>query len=273
MTILAAIMQQRGDVDVALAWLEQAAQAGNLTAGTGLGLALAERGDLEQAATWLLRSAEADDVTAMTPLASVLGALDHPTQAHDWLRRAAEMGDPDALAAMRPSVAWRPASSSGTAAFPESISWTPLQHRCGCVMDWGWSSTTADPHAFMNCCIQAIDSACPAHTSPEADLPSAIIEFSAGSGGPVIYARPASGDDITLGCALAVQLRHIIGLHRSGDRDAILAEMPTAYSNWMREHHYDPVAAWTDQRVTDIALNRGQSDITYLLAQFVTGNE
>jgi hypothetical protein len=77
-------------------------------------------------------------------------------------------------------------------------------------------------------------------------------------GGPAFYARKATGDDITLGRRLSRELAEIRQFLVNGDTDAILTEIPSAYKNWMASNGYDPVDTWTQQRLADLILNRGQ---------------
>jgi TPR repeat protein len=266
MVFLAALLMELGDSDVAQYWLERAANAGNVMAGTGLGLRFLDQGELVSAAKWLLKSAKAADVTAMTPLADALSRLGNNGGAKRWLLRAAELGDTEAAAATGPvaSTGGDPPTGRG------GIQWTPLEHTCGCVTDWGWRSDSADPRMFISWCTRMIETDCPSHDrtldvarvrrGPE------LVAFRDHTTGATFYTRQASGQDIALGRRLGQELRHITRQLVRKDPDVILADIPVAYRHWLQDNGYDPAAAWIDQRFSDIVLNRGDSIFPDILA-------
>jgi hypothetical protein len=163
---------------------------------------------------------------------------------------------------------------AGTAPDPDRIHWTPLQQRCGCVTDWGWKLNSADPQTFIAWCMNAIDANCPMHSPLPGDngplTGQGVTQFSSSDDGATFYARLAAGDDVALGRHLTDELRHVIGLRASDDADDVLAEAPAVYAQRVRDLGFDPADAWTEQRLTDIVLNRGQSEMPHILAQLST---
>lgn len=83
--------------------------------------------------------------------------------------------------------------------------------------------------------------------------------------GPAFYAREATGDDVGLGRALAAELKELTSLMADESADALLAEIPPSYREWLSSRGYDPVEAWLELRLTDIVLNRGHSIMPGLL--------
>ena len=255
----------------AAAWLRQAAEADDPEAMFYLGLILDDQGHVAESGTWLERAARAGAAPAMGRYALYLAEQGDHEAAREWGTKARDAGDPYIETLL---AAWdgTQASQDPPAAVgdlydetdPDQIAWTPLAHACGCVTDWGWDAAHADPVAFINWCAALIDNPCPWHASDPAqpgDLPRSPLIVGHPDGGPAFYARQATGDDIALGRYLTRELAKIRQLVVNGDIEAILAEIPPAYRNWMDSNGHDPADTWIRQRLTDLILNRGHSTL------------
>lgn len=145
------------------------------------------------------------------------------------------------------------------------IAWTPLKQACGCVVDWGWSSQTADPLTFRDWCASRLNAPCPWH-SPSlagvsgADLPDNVVIQPRGTGA-LLHARKAAADRHELGGELASRLAHLKETAERGS-EALLEDAPTGFRNWLIANTPDPAQAWLDRELTEIILNQGRSAIT-----------
>jgi hypothetical protein len=236
-----------------------------------LGLILDLQGHDTEAGTWLERAARSGAAPAMGRYALFLAEQGDHEGAREWGAKAHDAGDPyiETLLAVWDDTQDPPTPPAALGDLheetdPDQIAWTPLVHACGCVTDWGWDTAHADPAAFINWCAAIIDNPCPWHASDPAqagDFPRPPVIAGHPDGGPVFYARQATGDDIVLGSRLTRELaktrQHIV----NGDTDAILAGIPPPYRNWMASNGHDPVDTWIRQHLTDLILNRGQSTL------------
>lgn len=150
----------------------------------------------------------------------------------------------------------------GAQRMPADIAWTPLQHMCGDVTSWGWSSKETPPPVFMAWCMSVVNEKCPWHGGdtgmlPEVPASQTIVLKQPGDRGS-FYARQATGDDIALGERLARELQDLV-VKMASDKLALAKEIPPKYRKWLYANGYDPLDAWFDQRLTDILLNRGEN--------------
>ncbi|MFI7131338.1 tetratricopeptide repeat protein [Nonomuraea sp. NPDC050153] len=270
MAQLGAMLWDLDRYDEAVRWLEPAADAGNHDAMFYLALIMDDRGDTARAGAWLAKAADGGAPYAMGRFA--LHLLEHGDidEATSWAQRAHEAGDPLIEHAFG-SVSERMAQTEERTQSPNStgdIYWTPFEHPCGCVIDWGWSSQEADPRSFIAWCTYVINEVCPWHAegstiAPEARKSMVFLRWRAEQGG--FFAREATGHDVELGCSLTESLRTLIGQIASATENSIDVEIPAAYSAALRRHGFDPRSAWFEQRLTDIILNRGESELEPLL--------
>ncbi|MER6385454.1 hypothetical protein [Streptomyces sp. NPDC001250] len=142
------------------------------------------------------------------------------------------------------------------------IAWTPLKQACGCVVDWGWSSQTADPMTFTDWCTNRLTVPCPWHADPLAGasgaaLPNELVVQPHGTS-VLLYARKAAADRHELGGELASRLAHLMETASRGE-EALLDDAPTGFRSWLIANTPDPARAWLEHELTDIILNRGHS--------------
>nr|WP_161558186.1 hypothetical protein [Streptomyces antimycoticus] len=142
------------------------------------------------------------------------------------------------------------------------VSWTPLKQTCGCVVDWGWTSQTADPVSFKDWFISRLTVPCLWHSPSEAgasgdDLPDNMIVRPRGSN-VLLHVRKASGDHLELGAQLASRLERVLDKARQGDA-VLLDDAPAGFRNWLIKTTLHPAQAWLDHELTDIILNQGRS--------------
>lgn len=158
----------------------------------------------------------------------------------------------------------------GVRSMPEGVAWTPLEHRCGCVVEWGWEGTTSNPLAFMSFCAVAVESACPWHGAESGRPISSprwqVLDMHNPQDGTSFYARMAEADDVQLGREITRQLRSLLTLVDRHDRQAIIAQMPPVLVAGYSRKGYDPVHAWVQGRMTDLLLNRGADTQGHLAA-------
>ncbi|MGI5461225.1 hypothetical protein ACQEWB_50390 [Streptomyces sp. CA-249302] len=153
----------------------------------------------------------------------------------------------------------------GARARAAQIAWTPLKQTCGCVVDWGWSSQTADPLTFRDWCASRLDVPCPWHAPSlagvsGADLPDDVVIQPHGTG-VLLHARKAAADRHELGGELASRLAHLKETAERGTQ-ALLDDAPTGFRNWLIANTPDPAQAWLDHELTEILLNQGRSALT-----------
>ncbi|WP_108999055.1 hypothetical protein [Streptomyces rishiriensis] len=142
------------------------------------------------------------------------------------------------------------------------IAWTPLKQACGCVIDWGWSSQTADPMTFSNWCVSRPIVPCPWHTTPVAgvpgpDLPDEITVQPHGTS-VLLHARKAAADRHELGGELTFRLAHLMETVSRG-QTAVLDDAPAGFRSWLIANTADPVQAWLEHELCEIILNQGRS--------------
>lgn len=280
MTLLGSMLWEAGEADTALTWLRPAAEAGEPDAAFYLGLILDDRGDVEESGAWMERAAASGAAHAMGRYAIYLHEQGDAGGAREWGSKARDAGDPyiGVLLAewegqrVPPAIPVSPIDlengDSDKDADSEQISWTPLEHSCRCVTDWGWDATHADPLNFIRWCMNAVDNVCPWHAIDPTRLissPRQPLMVGDPTAGPAFYAREAISDDAGLGRTLAAELKELASLMADGDADAILANIPPSYREWTSNQGYDPVEAWLELRLTDIVLNRGHSVMSGLL--------
>lgn len=148
---------------------------------------------------------------------------------------------------------------------PENIDWTPFEHSCGCVIDWGWDSTACPPSSFIACCQGVIRSACPWHGAEGGTVilspAGEPVAFNDPSGNnPTFYARAAAGESIALGQRLTRELTELEALTSQGSA-AVIAAIHPKQKAWFDARGYDPAETWLTQRVTDIVLNQGRDSM------------
>ncbi|MFK0288052.1 hypothetical protein ACIQVL_47365 [Streptomyces sp. NPDC090499] len=150
--------------------------------------------------------------------------------------------------------------SARTRAAP--IAWTPLKQSCGCVVDWGWSSQTADPMTFTNWYISRLTVPCPWHTDSVAGasgvaLPDEMVLQPHGTS-VLLHGRRAAADRHELGGELASRLTHVLEKARQGEA-ALLDDAPAGFRSWLIANTPDPAQAWLDHELCEIVLNQGRS--------------
>ncbi|MFF9364518.1 hypothetical protein [Streptomyces griseoluteus] len=148
---------------------------------------------------------------------------------------------------------------------PAQIAWTPLKQACGCVVDWGWSSQTADPYAFKVWYSSRLTVPCPWHSEPVAgasggDLPDELVVQPRGAS-VLLHARKAPAGRHELGADLAARLAHILEVAARGD-EALLEDAPTGFRSWLIANTHNPAQAWFDHELTEIILNQGRSALS-----------
>ncbi|MGW7574676.1 hypothetical protein [Streptomyces sp. NPDC054765] len=151
-----------------------------------------------------------------------------------------------------------------TQAASTQIAWTPLKQACGCVVDWGWASDTADPMTFMDWVVSRLTVPCPWHATPEAgvsgaDLPHELIVQPRGTD-VLLHARKASGPHVELGAELADRLDRVLDKARQGD-SVLLDDAPTGFRSWLIASTPHPAQAWLEHELTEIILNQGRSTL------------
>ncbi|MET8697160.1 hypothetical protein ABZV65_31995 [Streptomyces bauhiniae] len=142
------------------------------------------------------------------------------------------------------------------------LAWTPLKQACGCVIDWGWSSQTADPMTFISWCTGRPAAPCPWHADPVAgasgaDLPSEVVVQPHGTS-VLLHARKAAADRHGLGGELASRLAHLMEVADRG-KAALLDDAPAGFRSWLIANTADPAEAWLEHELCDIILNQGRS--------------
>jgi hypothetical protein len=142
------------------------------------------------------------------------------------------------------------------------IAWTPLKQACGCVVDWGWSSQTADPMTFKHWYTSRLTVPCPWHSTPVtgasgANLPDELVIQPHGTG-VLLHARKAAADRHELGAELTSRLAHVLETAGRGD-EALLDDAPAGFRSWLIANTPDPAQAWLDHELTEIILNQGRS--------------
>ncbi|RZB19628.1 hypothetical protein StrepF001_12955 [Streptomyces sp. F001] len=141
------------------------------------------------------------------------------------------------------------------------IAWTPLKQACGCVVDWGWSSQTADPMTFMEWCPSRLTVSCPWHADPLAgasgtDLPDELVVQPHGTS-VLLHARKAAADRHELGGELATRLAHVLETAGRGEQ-ALLDDAPAGFRSWLIANTADPAQAWLEHELCEIILNQGR---------------
>ncbi|MCT9113042.1 hypothetical protein N4G69_47270 [Streptomyces mirabilis] len=144
----------------------------------------------------------------------------------------------------------------------EQIAWTPLKQACGCVVDWGWSSQSADPMTFTDWYTSRLTVPCPWHTTPVTgasgpDLPDEMVVQPRGTS-VLLHVRKAAADHHELGAELASRLAHVLETADRGDT-ALLDDAPAGFRSWLIANTPDPAQAWLDHELTEIILNQGRS--------------
>ncbi|WP_406490458.1 hypothetical protein OHB06_51830 [Streptomyces sp. NBC_01604] len=142
------------------------------------------------------------------------------------------------------------------------IAWTPLKQACGCVVDWGWSSRTADPMTFTDWYTSRLTVPCPWHRHPVtgasgADLPSEMVIQPHGTS-VLLHVRKAAADRHELGGELASRLTHLMETASRGEA-ALLDDAPAGYRGWLIANTPNPAQAWLEHELCDIVLNQGRS--------------
>lgn len=298
---LGALLRERGDLEGARFWLGRAAASGHRPVMADFGAVLRQLGDIEGARTWFQRGAEAGDVEAMAGLGALLGELGDRPAASTWLNRAAQAGQPIAqllysvflveqgdITAAREwaqkaeqagtpmpaalTAALAPASSASHARacthtseepFENDIAqWTPLEHRCSCVVTWGWPRATLNPESILTWCLIAADLECPWHERSFMQSVNAvdhpIIDFKLPTTGTWVCIHKATGDDVQLGRRLGHRIRSLGRLIDRNDKQEIIREMPDGARRRIEEKGLDPAETWLGMLLTDIVLNRGE---------------
>jgi hypothetical protein len=159
-------------------------------------------------------------------------------------------------------------SDAGAAAFglrpqPEEkkIDWTPLEHDCGCVVDWGWLSRIIPPQVFIAWCNQLLGTDCPWHGgvngTPTNAPENAQIEMVDQKNGFSFPARKATGESIELGKELTAQLRILHATIVGNSPTQLKEKVPPFYRARMEGQGQDPVNMWIEHQLTNIVLNRG----------------
>lgn len=142
----------------------------------------------------------------------------------------------------------------------EKIDWTPVEHSCGCVVDWGWRSRTIPPPLFIAWFNQLVGVDCPWHggeSGVPVDAPEdAQVEIPDGHGFS-FPARKATGESVALGRELTSQLRTIFAAVVGNSPEQLKEQIPPLYRAQMEKQGQDPVNAWLDHQLTNIVLNRG----------------
>ncbi|MBO3741530.1 hypothetical protein [Actinoplanes flavus] len=165
----------------------------------------------------------------------------------------------------RYTAAWRNVEPG---AAPLSPSFTPVEHECRCVIDWGWDTTTVSPPEFIHWCMQMVDLPCPWHGGLVSGLPvggrGELLSVAAVATGKRFYARFAVGSDEDLGRRITAQLRKVTIQVLRTPNGQVPAELPERYKQWLHATDPDPMNGWLDQRLTDIVLNRGADFIPQL---------
>lgn len=143
----------------------------------------------------------------------------------------------------------------------KKVDWTPLEHNCGCVVDWGWSSSSVPPPVFIAWYNQLLGTDCPWHGGdsgvPIGAPEDAQIEMVDTENGFSFPARKATGESIELGQKLTAELRSIHAMVVGNSPAQLKAKLPPRYRAWMEEQGQDPVNSWLDHQFTNIVLNRG----------------
>lgn len=144
------------------------------------------------------------------------------------------------------------------------VSWTPLKQACGCVVDWGWTSQTANPYAFRDWFISRLTVPCPWHSptligASGADLPDQMVVQPHGTS-VQLHVRKTAPDRHELGAELASRLAHVLEKAQQGD-DALLDDAPTGFRTWLIANTEDPAEAWLKHELCEIILNQGRSAI------------
>lgn len=138
------------------------------------------------------------------------------------------------------------------------IDWTPLEHHCGCVVDWGWRSQIVPPPVFITWCSQLVGTDCPWHGGESGDASEdAQIEVSDGGHGLSFPARRATGESVALGREMTSQLRTIFATVVGNTPEQLKEQVPPLYRVRMEEQGQDPVNSWLDHQLTNIVLNHG----------------
>jgi hypothetical protein len=142
------------------------------------------------------------------------------------------------------------------------IAWTPLKQACGCVVDWGWSSRSADPLTFTEWCSTRLAVPCPWHAdslagASGADLPDELALQPHGTS-VLLHARKAAADRHELGAELTSRLAHVLEVADRGD-EALLDDAPAGFRRWLIDNTPDPARAWLDHELCEIILNQGRS--------------
>ncbi|MDH6703018.1 hypothetical protein ABZ682_41350 [Streptomyces griseoviridis] len=142
------------------------------------------------------------------------------------------------------------------------IAWTPLKQTCGCVVDWGWSSQSADPMTFTDWYTSRLTVPCPWHADSLAGasgsaLPNELALQPHGTS-VLLHARKAAADRHELGAELATRLAHLMETAGRGN-EALLDDAPAGFRNWLIANTPEPARAWLDHELTEIVLNQGRS--------------
>lgn len=162
----------------------------------------------------------------------------------------------------RYTTAWRSVDPNAGSSAP---AFTPVQHLCGCVIDWGWNVQLVPPPLFIHWFMQLVDFPCPWHGGLSSPMPRGpegdILCVTQTGTQATFYARRAQGEDLALGRDLSGQLREVVAQVLRTPPDEVPLEVPEHYRTWLIENDPDPMNAWLDQRLADIVLNRGNDTI------------
>lgn len=140
------------------------------------------------------------------------------------------------------------------------LQWTPLQHSCGDVVEWGWDTKAMPPPVFMELCLSVLGSPCMWHgaeTGIQVPLDQEMLSLRTPKGR--LYLRQAKEAVRELGVDLTRQARE---LKDKAEQGTLLADLPSKWVRIMEAKGYDPVDAWLDMRMADIFLNRGRVTLT-----------
>lgn len=148
---------------------------------------------------------------------------------------------------------------------PEGLHWTPLQHSCGCVTEWGWDSSTLPPPAFVEWCLSVQGSPCTWHgaeTGVKVPDETTVVRFRIPHDRYMHNRKVTSKDREKLGQELTRQSLDLKRKLQEDDAAGILVDIPEKLQRSFRAKGQDPVETWLEMRLTDIFLNLGRVTLT-----------
>jgi TPR repeat protein len=269
--LLGQLLAQHGHVEDGLRWLTRGAEAGQVNAMGWLAEQLEDLEDLEGARRWMATLAtEYPEPAIHARYGIFLHTHGHTEEAMPWIRQSLDSGDPmatrllgiaakaDATLSEMIFPVTGNTSPLGLVPHPEQGQWTPIEQRCGCVIDWGWDQRS-NPEAFMMWCVEMTAANCVWHGADSGQFPApppnATISLVDRRSGVAYLTRRATGDDIKLGQELTRQIKELM----TSSRDDLIAKVPRTLHEHFVEEGYDPAEQWMQTRLTDIVLNRGSS--------------